>query len=98
MSQVAGLSAVIDRRYSCPFRWPADCTFCCDMQLKPVCRAQELRQEFGLKATIGLAFRKLISPVARAGSVYLMECDLRAGLPAVTPVQGIFAREAFIKD
>src|SRR2546426_7935948 len=38
------------------------------------------------------------SPVARAGSVYLMECDLRAGLPAVTPVQGIFAREAFIED
>jgi len=71
---------------------------CCDMQLKPVCRAQELWQEFGLKATVGLAFRKLISPVARAGSVYLMECDLRAGLPPVKPVQGIIVREAFIED
>jgi len=42
------------------------------MQLKPVCRVQELRQEFGLKATIGLAFRKLISPVARAGTALMV--------------------------
>jgi len=62
--------------------------------LKPVCSAREIWREFGLKATVGLASRKLISPVARVGSVYLMECDLRAGLPAIKPVQGIIARDS----
>ena len=66
--------------------------------LRPVCRAREIWREFGLKVTIGLAFRKLISPVARVGSVYLMECDLSSGLPKVKPVEGIIAREAFVED
>ena len=58
--------------------------------LTRVFRARELHRKFGLKATFGLGLKKLISPVARVGSVYLMECDLRAGLPAVEPVQGIY--------
>src|SRR5213594_1200987 len=66
--------------------------------LRPVFRSRELHRKFGLKATFGLGLKKLISPVARAGSVYLMECDLRAGLPPVKPVQGIIVREAFIED
>ncbi len=66
--------------------------------LRPVFRARELHRKFGLRVTIGLALKKLISPVARLGSVYLMECDLRAGLPAVELVQGIIAREAFVED
>ena len=66
--------------------------------LRPVFRARDLHRKFGLRVTIGLALKKLISPVARVGSVYLMECDLRAGLPAVEPVQGIIAREAFVED
>jgi len=66
--------------------------------LRPVFRAHELHRKFGLRATIGLALKKLISPVARVGSVYLMECDLRVGLPAVEPVSGIIAREAFVED
>jgi|SRR6266850_3318344 len=61
-------------------------------------RAPRLWREFGLRATIGLAFRKLISPVARVGSLYMMECDLRAGLPPVKSIPGIIAREAFLED
>lgn len=66
--------------------------------LRPVLKARDLHRKFGLKATIALSLRKLISPVARVGCVYLMECDLRASLPAVEPVQGIIAREAFVED
>jgi len=65
---------------------------------RPTVRARELFQEFGFRATIGLAFKKLVSPVARVGSVYLMECDLVAGLPKVKAVPGIIAREAFPED
>jgi hypothetical protein len=66
--------------------------------LQPFFRGQELFREFGVKATIGLALKKVISPVARVGSLYLMECDLPAGLPRVKPVPGIIAREGFMED
>jgi GNAT superfamily N-acetyltransferase len=66
--------------------------------VQPLCRAQELWRQFGFRATIGLAVKKLISPVARVGSVYLMECDLKAGLPRVKPVAGIVPREGFLED
>jgi hypothetical protein len=66
--------------------------------LKPMFRGKELWREFGLRATIGLAFKKLLLPVVRVGSVYLMECDLATGLPEVKPVSGIIAREAFLDD
>ena len=66
--------------------------------LRLISRAQELLNEFGFRATIGLAFKKLVSPVARVGSVYLMECDLVAGLPKVKAVPGIIAREAFLEE
>jgi len=66
--------------------------------LKPIFRGEELWREFGLRATIGMAFKKLLLPVARIGSLYLMECDLATGLPKVKPVPGIIAREAFLED
>jgi hypothetical protein len=66
--------------------------------LKPALRTHELWREFGARATIGLALKKLVSPVARIGSLYLMECDLTAGLPRVKPVSGIVAREAFLQE
>ena len=66
--------------------------------LKPVFRVQELWREFGPRATIGLGLKKLVSPVARIGSLYLMECELTAGLPQVKPVPGIVAREAFLEE
>src|SRR5437773_12065452 len=40
--------------------------------LTRVFRARELHRKSGLKATLGLGLKKLISPVARVGSVYLM--------------------------
>ena len=66
--------------------------------LRATSRASQLLNEFGFRATIGLAFKKLVSPVARVGSVYLMECDLVKGLPKVKTVPGIIAREAFQED
>ncbi len=66
--------------------------------LKPAHRAWGLWREFGVRATIGLALKKLVSPVARMGSLYLMECDLPSGLPEVKPVPGIVAREAFLEE
>ena len=66
--------------------------------LKPALRAQALWREFGPRATIGLGLKKLVSPVARIGSLYLMECELTAGLPQVKPVPGIVAREAFLEE
>src|SRR5882672_7995068 len=66
--------------------------------LQSIFRGRELWREFGVRATIGLALKKVISPVARAGSLYLMECDLPAGLPRVKPVSGIIAREGFMED
>src|SRR5438445_13888112 len=36
---------------------------------RPVFRTHELHRKFGLRATIGLALKKLISPVARVGGV-----------------------------
>jgi hypothetical protein len=66
--------------------------------LQPIFRAQELWREFGLRATIGLVLKKVVSPIARVGSVYLMECDIAAGLPKVKPIPGIVAREAFMED
>src|SRR5437016_1370902 len=66
--------------------------------LKPIFRGEELWREFGLRATIGLAFKKILLPVARVGSLYLMECDLTTGVPKVNPVPGIIAREAFLED
>lgn len=66
--------------------------------LRALQRALELWRDFGPRATIGLAFKKVVSPVARVGSVYLMECDLVAGLPKVKSVPGIIAREAFMED
>lgn len=51
-----------------------------------------------MRATVGLVLKKVASPVARIGSVYLMECDLVAGLPKVKPVPGVLAREAFMED
>jgi len=66
--------------------------------IRAISRGQELLDNFGFRATIGLAFKKLVSPVARVGSVYLMECDLVAGLPKVKTVPGIIAREAFLED
>ena len=66
--------------------------------LRPLQRVLELWRDFGPRATIGLAFKKVVSPVARVGSVYLMECDLVAGLPKVKSVPGIIAREAFMED
>jgi hypothetical protein len=45
-----------------------------------------------------MGFKKLISPVARVGSLYMMECDLGRGLPAVKEVPGIIVREAFLED
>jgi len=66
--------------------------------LRPIFRAQELWRQFGVRATIGLAFKKAVSPVARVGSVYLMECDLTAGLPRVKSAPGIIAREAFLDE
>src|SRR5712691_2911431 len=65
---------------------------------KPLIRAQGLYRQFGLRATLGLALKKLLSPVARVGSLYLMECDLTAGLPRVKPVPGIIAREGVLED
>lgn len=65
------------------------------LPLKPLIRVNELWREFGLRATIGLGIKKVISPVARLGSVYVLQCDLRAELPQVKPVAGIIAREAF---
>jgi len=64
----------------------------------PLTRARELHHRFGLKATLGLAFKKILSPVARAGSVYLMECDLTAGPPQLKTLPGFIAREAFLED
>jgi GNAT superfamily N-acetyltransferase len=61
-------------------------------------RALELWREFGPRATIGLALKKAVSPVARVGSLYLLECDLTAGLPRVKPVPGVVAREAFLEE
>jgi GNAT superfamily N-acetyltransferase len=77
-----------------------DCTnvFKMSALLRPISRAHELWREFGTRATFGLALKKSISFVARAGSVYLMECDLTAGLPKVKPVPGIIAREGFLED
>ena len=66
--------------------------------LRAISRGQELWREFGVRATTGLLLKKVVSPVARIGSVYLMECDLAAGLPKVKPVPGILAREAFMED
>jgi len=64
----------------------------------PLTRARELHHRFGLKATLGLAFKKILSPVARVGSVYLMECDLTAGPPQLKTLPGFIAREAFLED
>jgi GNAT superfamily N-acetyltransferase len=61
-------------------------------------RAQEIFQERGLWATLVMAFRKLVSPVAQIGSVYFFECDLRAPLPRVREIPGIIPREAFLAD
>src|SRR5215471_14908708 len=66
--------------------------------LRPLYRTQELCREFGVRATIGLALKKLVSPAACVGSVYLMECDLAAGLPKVKDIPGIIAREGFLED
>jgi hypothetical protein len=66
--------------------------------LRPIFRGRELLREFGVRATVGLALKKVISPVARAGSMYLLQCDLTAGLPPVKPVPGIIAREGFMED
>ena len=65
---------------------------------KPLFRAQELYRQFGLRATLGLAFKKILSPVVRAGSLYLLECDLTAGLPEMKKLPGFMAREAFLED
>ncbi len=65
---------------------------------KPVIRAQELYRQFGLRATLGLALKKLLSPVVRAGSLFLMECDLTAGPPEIKTLPGFVAREAFLED
>src|SRR5215467_412458 len=80
--------------------WRVDCNIVFRMSplLRPLCRAQELCREFGVRATIGLALKKLVSPAARVGSVYLMECDLAAGLPKVKDIPGIIAREGFLED
>src|SRR5215471_6580379 len=64
----------------------------------PISRSLELCREFGLRATLGLACKKVISPFARVGSVYLMGADLRKKWPPVKPVSGIMAREAFMSD
>ncbi len=61
-------------------------------------RAREIYNEGGLVAMLSMGFRKLISPAVQVGSVYFLECDLRAGLPKVRPVAGIIAREAFRAD
>jgi GNAT superfamily N-acetyltransferase len=66
--------------------------------LKAIFRGQELRREFGPIAAIGLALKKLLLPVVRVGSVYLMECDLASDIPKVRPVPGIIAREGFLQD
>jgi GNAT superfamily N-acetyltransferase len=66
--------------------------------LQPIFRALELWRGFGIRTTFGLALKKVVSPLARIGSVYLMECDIAAGLPNVKPVAGIAAREAFMED
>jgi GNAT superfamily N-acetyltransferase len=66
--------------------------------LEQIPRAQELWREFGPRATIGVGLKKLISPVARVGSLYMMECDLRGGLPPVRPIPGVIVREAFLED
>jgi GNAT superfamily N-acetyltransferase len=66
--------------------------------LKAISRARALHGEFGLRATIGLAFKKLLSPVARVGSVYLLKCDLTSRIPQSKPVPGIIPREAFVED
>jgi hypothetical protein len=80
--------------------WTADCRFVFTMSplLRTLLRAHALWQEFGVRSMLGLALKKVISPVARVGSVYLMECDLVAGLPRVKTVPGIVAREAFWED
>ena len=68
------------------------------LSFRPIFRAKELWRDFGFRATIGLAFKKAVSPIARVGSVYFMECDLKAGLPKVKPVPNIIAREAFLEE
>ena len=45
-----------------------------------------------------MALKKMIAPVAQAGSIYFLDCDLRIGLPQVRPIEGITAREAFLSD
>jgi len=61
-------------------------------------RSSELARQLGLKSTISMGFRKLVSPVARVGSLYLMKCDLPAGIPRVKAIPGIIAREAFPEE
>ena len=63
-----------------------------------VARTKQLWNQFGARATLGLAFKKLLSPVARVGSVYVLESDLTAGIPKVKPLPDIIAREAFLED
>jgi hypothetical protein len=65
---------------------------------RPLIRAHEICREFGLKATIELAIKKAVSPAVYFGSVYIMQCDVGAGLPEVKAVPGIIAREAFLSD
>ena len=61
-------------------------------------RGLEIFRERGLVAMLSMGFRKLVSPVVEIGSVYFLECDLRAELPKVRPVPGIIAREAFLSE
>src|SRR5437867_1206104 len=66
--------------------------------MKPLRRAQELYRRFGLRATLGLALKKVLSPVVRVGSIYLLECDLTAGLPEIKTLPAFIPREAFLED
>src|SRR5262245_18986679 len=66
--------------------------------LNPISRGQELWHQFGGRATVGLALKKMISPVARVGSVYVLGRSLLDERAPVKPVPGILAREAFMAD
>jgi hypothetical protein len=66
--------------------------------IRTLTRIQQLIQQGDVRIASWLAFHKLVSPIAEVGIVHFFECDLRKGLPAVRPVPGIVAREAFLED
>jgi ribosomal protein S18 acetylase RimI-like enzyme len=59
---------------------------------------RRVRKEGGMKAAASLAIRKVLSPVARVGSLYFLQRDLSMPMPPLKPVEGIVVREATLQD